>query len=165
MISQELYDECLRDALAEQQEFIKSFKPGLVTASLGPGWYRHQLMKRNMKVKESIRIIRGEITELHAQVDAKLKQISDLENQCQHSWTEPICGNYSHRWDRGCTNCGKIDTIYVEDCNQVVFHFNKASITDSKIPMWVVKAKGQTYYVNLYQLSYQVANFYYSYTI
>ena len=30
----------------------------------------------------------------------------------------------------------------------IVFHFNKASIGDPTIPMWVVKHKGQTYYVH-----------------
>ena len=30
----------------------------------------------------------------------------------------------------------------------MVFHFNKASIQDPTVPPWVVKAKGQTYYVN-----------------
>lgn len=30
----------------------------------------------------------------------------------------------------------------------MVFHFNKASIQDPSVPMWVVKAKGETYYVN-----------------
>jgi hypothetical protein len=28
-----------------------------------------------------------------------------------------------------------------------VFHFNKASIADSTVPPWVIKAKGQTFYV------------------
>lgn len=31
---------------------------------------------------------------------------------------------------------------------KVVFHFNKAHLSDSKIPMWVIKHKGETYYVN-----------------
>lgn len=30
----------------------------------------------------------------------------------------------------------------------MVFHFNKAHLTDETIPMWVLKAKGETYYVN-----------------
>jgi hypothetical protein len=30
----------------------------------------------------------------------------------------------------------------------VVFHFNKAHLSDSSIPMWVVKCKGETYYVH-----------------
>jgi hypothetical protein len=30
----------------------------------------------------------------------------------------------------------------------VVFHFNKAHLSDPTIPMWVVKAKGETHYVN-----------------
>lgn len=32
--------------------------------------------------------------------------------------------------------------------NRVVFHYNKAHNQDPSIPPWVVKAKGQTYYVN-----------------
>jgi hypothetical protein len=30
----------------------------------------------------------------------------------------------------------------------VVFHFNKKHLEDATIPMWVVKARGETYYVN-----------------
>lgn len=30
----------------------------------------------------------------------------------------------------------------------IVFHFNKMHLQDSTIPMWVVKVKGQTYYVH-----------------
>lgn len=30
----------------------------------------------------------------------------------------------------------------------MVFHFNKASIQDPTVPPWVVKAKGQSYYVH-----------------
>ena len=33
-------------------------------------------------------------------------------------------------------------------CKDLVFHFNKKHLEDSTIPMWVVKAKGETYYVN-----------------
>lgn len=33
-------------------------------------------------------------------------------------------------------------------CKEMVFHFNKAHIADPNIPMWVVKAKGETFYVN-----------------
>ena len=29
-----------------------------------------------------------------------------------------------------------------------MFHFNKAHLMDNKIPMWVLKTKGETYYVN-----------------
>ena len=32
-------------------------------------------------------------------------------------------------------------------CKDVIFHFNKAHLQDSSIPMWIVKAKGKTYYV------------------
>lgn len=30
----------------------------------------------------------------------------------------------------------------------MVFHFNRKHLEDSSIPMWVLKAKGQTHYVN-----------------
>ena len=33
-------------------------------------------------------------------------------------------------------------------CKDVVFHFNKAHLTDQTIPMWVLKFHGETYYVN-----------------
>lgn len=33
-------------------------------------------------------------------------------------------------------------------CKEVVFHFNKKHLEDQNIPMWVLKAKGQTFYVN-----------------
>lgn len=29
----------------------------------------------------------------------------------------------------------------------MIFHFNKASLTDTSIPSWVVKTKGETFYV------------------
>jgi hypothetical protein len=34
------------------------------------------------------------------------------------------------------------------EVNRIVFHFNKSFLTDPKIPMWVVKHKGSTYYVD-----------------
>ena len=30
----------------------------------------------------------------------------------------------------------------------IIFHFNKAHLSNPKIPMWVIKVKGKTYYVN-----------------
>ena len=30
---------------------------------------------------------------------------------------------------------------------EIVFHFNKAHLTNPDIPMWVIKSKGETYYV------------------
>lgn len=33
-------------------------------------------------------------------------------------------------------------------CKDVVFHFNKGHLTDPSIPMWVLKTKGESYYVN-----------------
>ena len=32
-------------------------------------------------------------------------------------------------------------------CKDVVFHFNKAHLTDDTIPMWVLKTHGETFYV------------------
>lgn len=40
-------------------------------------------------------------------------------------------------------------TIMLElACKEAVFHFNKKHLEDPTIPMWVVKAKGKTYYVD-----------------
>lgn len=33
------------------------------------------------------------------------------------------------------------------NCSEVVFHFNKKHLEDPNIPPWVIKAKGQTFYV------------------
>ena len=33
-------------------------------------------------------------------------------------------------------------------CKEAVFHFNKGHLADPTIPMWVIKAKGQTFYVD-----------------
>jgi len=30
----------------------------------------------------------------------------------------------------------------------IIFHFNKAFLSGSTIPMWTIKSKGQTYYVH-----------------
>ena len=35
-----------------------------------------------------------------------------------------------------------------DEINPIVFHFNKAHLTDQSIPMWVLKHKGITYYIN-----------------
>ncbi len=35
-----------------------------------------------------------------------------------------------------------------ETINRVVFHYNKSHNQDQSIPPWVIKHKGQTYYVN-----------------
>ena len=32
-------------------------------------------------------------------------------------------------------------------CKEVVFHFNKGHLADPTIPMWVIKTKGKSYYV------------------
>ena len=39
----------------------------------------------------------------------------------------------------------KNDTF--QNCKEVVFHFNKGHLADPNIPMWVLKLKGQTFYV------------------
>lgn len=33
-------------------------------------------------------------------------------------------------------------------CDDLVFHFNKKHLEDQTIPMWVIKARGESYYVN-----------------
>ena len=33
-------------------------------------------------------------------------------------------------------------------CKEVVFHFNKGHLTDQTIPMWVLKTKGESYYMH-----------------
>lgn len=35
-----------------------------------------------------------------------------------------------------------------EKTRAIVFHFNKKHLEDLRIPMWVIKHKGETYYVN-----------------
>lgn len=32
--------------------------------------------------------------------------------------------------------------------DEIIFHFNKKHLEDPRIPMWVIKTKGQTYYVH-----------------
>lgn len=32
--------------------------------------------------------------------------------------------------------------------NDIIFHFNKKHLEDPNIPMWVIKYKGETYYVH-----------------
>lgn len=74
-------------------------------------------------LKDEIAVIRHEIERLRECLGAKLKEISDLENSCQHVWTEPKlvlnnigfdCGSHggsytSRKWERECTECGKVD--------------------------------------------------------
>lgn len=43
------------------------------------------------------------------------------------------------------------DKEYVVNCwskERIVFHFNKAHNQDQTIPQWVIKHKGNTYYIN-----------------
>jgi hypothetical protein len=74
-------------------------------------------------MKDKINALRKEAEEIRACLGAKLKEIFDLENSCQHTWTEPKlvhdvvnydCGSYggsygSRKWQRECTECGKVD--------------------------------------------------------
>ena len=32
--------------------------------------------------------------------------------------------------------------------SEIIFHFNKKYLEDNTIPMWVIKTKGETYYVH-----------------
>lgn len=38
--------------------------------------------------------------------------------------------------------------LMLEDCKNVDFHFNKKHLEHDFVPMWIVKAKGQTFYVH-----------------
>lgn len=38
--------------------------------------------------------------------------------------------------------------IQTTNKQEIVFHFNKKHLQDSTIPMWVVKCRGDTYYVH-----------------
>lgn len=38
--------------------------------------------------------------------------------------------------------------LNIDKKTEIIFHFNKMSLQDTNIPMWVIKAKGETYYVN-----------------
>lgn len=42
-----------------------------------------------------------------------------------------------------------MDTVkLITENDRIVFHFNKKHLEDSKIPMWTIKCKGESYYVN-----------------
>ncbi len=38
--------------------------------------------------------------------------------------------------------------ISIDYRSEIIFHFNKQHLQDPTIPMWVIKTKGETYYVN-----------------
>ena len=38
--------------------------------------------------------------------------------------------------------------LNIDKRTEIILHFNKMHLQDPTIPMWVIKAKGQTYYVN-----------------
>jgi len=91
-------------------------------------------------IKDEIAVIRHEVDRLRECLSAKLKEISDLENSCQHVWTEPKrvyqnnhydCGSYggaftSHKWERECVECGKVEWTTREAMQPVpIFGDNK----------------------------------------
>lgn len=38
--------------------------------------------------------------------------------------------------------------LKIDKRTEIIFHFNKMHLQDVSIPMWVIKAKGETYYVD-----------------
>lgn len=38
--------------------------------------------------------------------------------------------------------------LNIETKTEIILHFNKMHLQDPTIPMWVIKTKGQTYYVD-----------------
>jgi len=38
--------------------------------------------------------------------------------------------------------------VNIQTKTEIIFHFNKMSLHDPSVPMWVVKSKGETYYVD-----------------
>lgn len=38
--------------------------------------------------------------------------------------------------------------LNIKTRREIIFHFNKMSLQDPLIPMWVIKAKGETHYVD-----------------
>lgn len=41
-----------------------------------------------------------------------------------------------------------METDKIEKKERIVFHFNKKHLEDSNVPMWVVKYKGETFYIH-----------------
>lgn len=46
-----------------------------------------------------------------------------------------------------------MNPIQIDKKCEIVFHFNKHHLVDSTIPMWIIKCKGETYYVNNVEVS------------
>lgn len=72
-------------------------------------------------LKDEIAVIRHEAERLRECLGAKLQEITDLENSCQHVWTEPrriydgqYDSSYNRKWERECAECGKKDVTYRE---------------------------------------------------
>ena len=76
-------------------------------------------------IKDKVAIISNEIERLRECINVKIKEISDLQNSCQHVWSELKqvfeenscdCGSYGgnyhyHKFERQCTDCGKIECL------------------------------------------------------
>ena len=74
-----------------------------------------------MTTKDQINVLRLDVESLRERLGEKLKQIAELENACEHVWTEPKLGVlksqtifHARKWERECTKCGKVDITYRE---------------------------------------------------
>ncbi len=38
--------------------------------------------------------------------------------------------------------------LSIDKRSEIILHFNKKHLEDSNVPMWVIKTKGESYYVN-----------------
>jgi hypothetical protein len=38
--------------------------------------------------------------------------------------------------------------VNIDIKSEIIFHFNKKHLEDTSVPMWVVKTRGETYYVH-----------------
>lgn len=38
--------------------------------------------------------------------------------------------------------------LNIQTKTEIIFHFNKMSLQDPSVPMWVIKTKGETFYVD-----------------
>ncbi len=41
-----------------------------------------------------------------------------------------------------------MSNFIINEKTEIILHFNKMHLQDAKIPMWIIKAKGNTYYIN-----------------
>ncbi len=65
--------------------------------------------------REEIDTLRKEAEAIRENLGAKLDQIREAESNCQHDWSEPkriysdTYDAYNRKWERTCSNCGKVD--------------------------------------------------------